>query len=154
MDFTNSTLSNIGRLHPNDLKFFYYDVARFSELEQFVAYTDDDIIKIARDFGISLKPLEQKSFSSKKYELMENEIYFVNIKNKENKYSYQVALLKHLRNSFSHYRITYAKRDSFLLMEDTLGKRKYTMRGLVEIEKLKKLIFRLKEYSDNELYNG
>ena len=154
MDFTNSTLSNIGRLHPNDLKFFYYDVARFSELEQFVAYTDDDIIKIARDFGISLKPLEQKSFSSKKYEPIENEIYFVSIKNKEKKDSYQVALLKHLRNSFSHYRITYAKGDSFLLMEDKLDKRRYTMRGLVEIEKLRKLIFRLKEYSDNELYNG
>ena len=63
------------------------------------------------------------------------------------------SLFKHLRNSFAHYRISYKNNgEKFVLMEDGLCGG-YTMKGLVEIEKLKSLVFKLERYNEEQLLN-
>ena len=141
----------IRNLSFEDLSFFYYDIAKTSELEQIVEKSNDDLLETAKKAGIILKPIQQQTFSCNKYKPIENEIVFTFLTNKGKKeLSYQTALLKHLRNSFAHYRISYTKGERIVKIEDGLYSG-YTMRGIVEIEKLRNLIFNLREYSEEQI---
>ena len=155
MDFKLKKDSVRGRLSPDDLFFFYYDVAINSELGGLCVLSNGDLMNTARECGLNLKPIKQLSFTGKKYSPNDNELYFAYLKgqNRDGKkvkveLSYQTALFAHLRNSFSHYRISY-ERDSFLI-EDGFSS-KYTMKGCVEISKLRQMIFKIIELSDNKL---
>ena len=151
MDFKIADNPVRGNLSPEDLNFFYYDVAKLSELGLLIECYDEEFLELANGVGIELKPLEQQTFSINKYELVENKFIFTILKNKgKTNLSYQTALFNNLRNSFSHYRFSYKIGDKFFLIEDCLSNG-YTMRGFVEIGKLKKLIFKLREYSDKQI---
>ena len=152
MDFKFSKLPILGELKSDDLKFFYYDVARFSELDSLIQLPNDELLKVTKKLGIKLIPLKQLTFKKNKYTPAKNEIIFtIQKKNKNGKVdlSCQTALLNHLRNSFSHYRIIYSIDSTSFLMEDCTT-RGYTMRGLVEKDKLKELIIKLQEYNETE----
>lgn len=141
----------IRHLSPQDLSFFYYDVAKISELEQLVEKSNDELLETAKNAGIILKPIQQQTFSCNKYNPTENEIVFTFLTNKGKKeLSHQTALFKHLRNSFAHYRISYTKDNRVVKIEDCLYGG-YTMKGIIEIDKLKNLIFNLKEYSEEQI---
>ena len=155
MDFKFKNYSVQGRLSPDDLVFFYYDVAKYSELGELFVFSNEELMNIAVESGLDLKPLKQRSFTGEKYYPNKNELYFTYLKEKNVgrkklivEMPYQIALFAHLRNSFSHYRISY-ERDSFLL-EDGFSN-KYTMRGCVEIKKIRQMIFKIIEFSDNKL---
>ena len=153
--FEAPSLTNRGELGSEDVKFFYYEIAKFNELETLVELSDKELLKVAKDNGITLKPLKQQTFNSLKYAPAENEIIFTTIKivSKKKKRkrvcaTYQTSLLNHLRNSFSHYRILY--QGNFFSMEDKKNKA-YTMRGLVDKDKFKKFILELQNHSEKQL---
>ena len=147
MDFKIANFPVLSKLGPDDLMFFYYSVAYYSELGNLPQIADKDLIKVANDVGIKLTPLLQQTFISKKYNPGKNEIIFTYAKKMNSNIQilkYQDALLKHLRNSFAHYRISYTNGHELLIMEDSVSKG-YTMRGLVELVKLKDLISQINE---------
>lgn len=153
MDFKFEDIPALVPLSPEHLKFFYYDVARFGEIELLIECSNDELIEFADEFGIKLIPIKQQTFSVNKHTPNENEIIFTVVKNRNKiEMLYQTALFKHLRNSFAHYRITYKNGENFFLMEDCRCNG-FTMRGLVEIEKLKNLIFRLRDYNEEQISN-
>ena len=140
-------------LSPEDLKFFYYDVARHAEKELLIECSNDELIEFANGLGIKLTPIQQQTFSINKFKPEENEIIFTYLKNRGKiEMSYQTAIFKHLRNSFAHYRISYKNGGDFISMEDSLYSGQ-TMKGLVEIEKLKNLVFKLERYNEEQLLN-
>ena len=155
MDFKFKKDSVRGRLFPDDLVFFYYDVAKNSELGGLIELSNEELMNIGVESGLKLKPLKQLSFTGKKHFPDKNELYFTYLTEKRSgkkrvivEWSYQTALFAHLRNSFSHYRISY-ERDSFI-MEDGFSN-KYTMSGCVEISKLRQMIFKILELGNKKL---
>ena len=154
MNFRFEDLPVFIPLPPEDLRFFYYDVVKYGEKEQLLECSNEELVEFANEFGIKLTPIQQQTFSVNKYKPAENEIIFTFIKGRNKKeMSYQNALFKHLRNSFAHYRISYKNNgEKFVLMEDGLCGG-YTMKGLVEIEKLKSLVFKLERYNEEQLLN-
>lgn len=151
MDFKIADNPVRGNLSPEDLKFFYYDVAKLSELGLLIECSNDKLYEIARDIGIILKPIQQQTFSFNKYIPAENEIIFTFLTNRGKKeLLFQTALLRHLRNSFSHYRTIYAEGDRFLKIEDSLYGG-HTMKGFVDVEKLKDFIFKQIDYSEEQI---
>ena len=76
MEFDVPLLFNRGELKPEDVSFFYYDVAKFSELETLIELSDKELLKIADKNGIKLSPLAQQTFNKNKYTPAENEIIF------------------------------------------------------------------------------
>lgn len=153
MDFNFHFSSAHGRLNPDDLTFFYYDVAKNSELEELYILSNEELTNIAIESGLVLKPLKQLSFAKGKHSPNKNELYFTyqkkRIKEKKKvELSYQTALFAHLRNSFSHFRISYEA--ELLVMEDGFGNKR-TMKGRVEINKLKQMIYNIIELSNNKL---
>ena len=153
MDFRFEDLPVFTPLHPEDLRFFYYDVAKYGEKEQLIECSNEELVEFANEFGIILTPIQQQTFSVNKYTPTENEIIFTYLKNRGKiEMLYQTALFKHLRNSFAHYRISYKNGGDFVSMEDSLYSG-HTMKGLVEIEKLKNLVFKLERYNEEQLLN-
>ena len=155
MDYKFKKSSVRGRLSPDDLFFFYYEIAKNSELGGLYELSNEELIVTAKESGLELKPIKQLSFTDKTHSPKNNELYFTYLKNNrrngnniKEELSYQTALFTHLRNSFSHYRISYE--GNLLLLEDGFNN-KYTMKSCVEMNKLKQMIFKIIEYSDNKL---
>ena len=91
------------------LRFFYYDVAKWSELSQLVELGNNELLDTASKLDIKLTPIEKIAQAKPDT----NEIIF-EVRNSE---TYQSALLRHLRNSFSHFRITYTHDNSYFLLK-------------------------------------
>ena len=135
----------LGILAPNDLSFFYYDVAQWSEAELY-EFENDAFINVAREIGIALIPIETKTF--RQCDLCDNKLHFT-FKRRTGKQdmtlSYQSAFFRHLRNSFAHYRIT--NLGDYFIIEDKIGDR-YTCKGKILRNKLIKLITKIKQYDE------
>ena len=98
-----------GILNSEDIRFFYYEVAQWSELSSLIEYTNTELLNIANVLDIKLTYINLQDFCDTT--LSENEIKFT-LRNKNE--SYQSALLRHFRNSFAHYRITYKGLDFYI----------------------------------------
>ena len=123
------------------LRFFYYDVAKWSEFSQLIEMGNDELLDVASKLSINLIPIDDNAQITKPNS---DEIKF-KVKDSE---TYQSALLRHLRNSFSHFRIIYTHKDSCFYVED-LDKNIVTLSGNVKCESLRELIFHLRDYHEN-----
>ena len=141
MDFTFKLYesSPIGNLTPSDLNFFYYDVAEWSEINQLIEMGNNELKELALKLNIKLIPItDNREILSIQF----GEIIFKVYSNE----TYQAALFRHLRNSFSHFRITYRDTNNFY-MEDYDGN-DYTMLGLVECDNFYSLIFQIRNFHE------
>lgn len=125
------------------LRFFYYDVAKWSEFSQMIEMGNDELLNLASKLSINLTPIDDKNQITKPNS---DEIQFKAIAPE----TYQSALLRHLRNSFSHFRITYTHNDSCFYVED-IDKNIVTLSGNVKCESLQDLIFHLRDYHENSI---
>lgn len=142
-DFTIGNPGSIGLLNPEDLNFFYYDVSRNSldgwasccewncDIEDFIKgnklrieVCDAKYIPGSVDSGTILFTIDPMDSGSK-----------------------ADALLRHLRNAFSHFRIN-RNGDNYIMSDYSNGINKHTMRGYINADLLKTLIFKL--YSQNQ----
>lgn len=138
-DYSKTSKEELSLEH---LRFFYYDVAKWSELSQLVELGNNELLDTASKLDIKLTPIEKIAQAKPDT----NEIIF-EVRNSE---TYQSALLRHLRNSFSHFRITYTHDNSYFLLKDK-DETAYTMLGHVKYEYLKKLIFELRNYHEESI---
>lgn len=123
------------------LRFFYYDVAKWSEFSQLIEMGNDDLLDVASKLSINLIPIDDNTQISKPNR---DEMQFKVIDSE----TYQSALLRHLRNSFSHFRIIYTHNDSCFYVED-VDKNIVTLSGNVKCESLRELIFHLRDYHES-----
>ncbi len=144
MDFSFKLYESkpIGYLKPKDLNFFYYDVAEWSEINQLIEMGNDELKELALKLNIKLIPITD---NSEIQSIQLGEIIFKVYSNE----TYQTALFRHLRNSFSHFRITYRDTNNFY-MEDYNGN-DYTMLGLVECDNLHNLIFQIRDFHEEHV---
>jgi len=135
MDFTIPKKYPKGKLNPNDVSFFYYDVGFPLEesLSGVVEWTDE-IKSWICEHSITVGTMEEIPAN---YDWEENTLYIEVNKGK----NFAQALLHHLRNGFAHYRIT-EYGDSFML-EDKYSE-KPSMKGRLKKSDLKELVIKLR----------
>lgn len=132
-----------GILNSEDIRFFYYEVAQWSELSSLIEYTNTELLNIANELDIKLTYINLQDFCDTT--ISENEIKFT-LRNKNE--SYQSALLRHLRNSFAHYRITYKNLDFYIEDKKYIKSNRYTCIGLINPNRLRNLICNFHEYDE------
>lgn len=138
--------STTERLNPSDLEFFYYDVAIWNNTLR-IELPNDDLIFAAEKIGITLLP--KGSRSNIRVEPTTNTIVFCKNSNE----LFGEALFRHFRNSFAHYKITYANANTDFSFVDKTPRGRTTMVGLVNKEKFKALILKMQEYHFNFIEN-
>ena len=135
--------SAVGELSPDDLRFFYYDVAEWSEINQLIELSNNELLDLALNLNIKLihtiNDIQSINCGEIKFKLYPNE-------------TYQTALIRHLRNSFSHFRIIY-KDITYFYMEDYNGK-ECTMLGFVKCDDLHRLIYGIRDYHEKIISNN
>jgi hypothetical protein len=60
MNFRFEDLPVFIPLPPEDLRFFYYDVAKYGEKEQLLECSNEELVEFANEFGIKLTPIQQQ----------------------------------------------------------------------------------------------
>lgn len=137
-DYPNASKEELSLEH---LRFFYYDVAKWSEFSQLIEMGNEDLLDVASKLSINLSPIVENAQITTPNS---DEIQF-KVKDTE---TYQSALLRHLRNSFSHFRIIYTHNDTCFYVED-IDKNIVTLSGNIKCESLRELIFHLRDYHEN-----
>jgi hypothetical protein len=128
-----------GILAPEDLHFFYYDIALDHLSGRSAMYERTDKVKSF----MSSKDLiiDEKEQSELPDDFETNRIYFT--VNEKNDGSIDGALFRHLRNALAHFNVR-CQGDFFLMKDFELGKQvKMTMIGKVRCEDLRQFCFLL-----------
>lgn len=138
MEFKLPPLEN-GVLSPEDLKFFYYNVGLENNDSLMSVVNWNDVEPFAKDKGIKVSELKCADDN-----VGNGEIKLTTLSTKTEDFS--EALLRHLRNAFSHYRIV-RNGDNYSI-RDYNGK-KLSMIGNVNAEALKEVVFHIIETKEN-----
>jgi len=128
-----------GVLSPEDLKFFYYNVGLENNDSLMSVVNWNDVEPFAKDKGIKVSELKCADDN-----VGNGEIKLTTLSTKTEDFS--EALLRHLRNAFSHYRI--------IRIGDNYNIRDYSgkilsMIGNVNAEALKEVVFHIIETKEN-----
>ena len=131
------------KLLPEDLKFFYYDIAYETQLGEPRFY---DWKKVLSEFSglIEVECCDQSKISN---QLTDNKIQYT-ISNDDS--GEAEAFFRHLRNSFAHFSIF--RDGEFFIIQDSNGK-KLTMNGKINAELLVQFCYRLKDLHSEFLDN-
>lgn len=131
------------KLLPEDLKFFYYDIAYETQLGEPRFY---DWKKVLSEFSglIEVECCDQNKISN---QLTVNKIQYT-ISNDDSGES--EAFFRHLRNAFAHFSIF--RDGEFLIIQDSNGKT-FTMNGKVDAKLLSKFCNRLLQLHNELLDN-
>lgn len=150
INFTFKEYYETGVLNGDDLIFFYHDVG-LDNLQGWPEVYDWDAIVKEFDGILDIGTCSSAQITS---EAVQNKIRFTVSENKDSDNgSKSAAFFRHLRNAFSHYRISHVG-ENYLLTD--YGDKNMTMRGLVNAELLKKFCFRffeMREQNINEIEN-
>lgn len=144
MDFTIKTKDSTGRLSPDDVKFFYYDVCfpREDSVSKMVKW-DDEIVTFVKEHSITIGSMEELPSN---YDWEEDSLYLDVDKKQDDNFAQ--SLLRHLRNGFSHFRITVSG-DVFQLEDKSKDGEnktmKTTMKGAIKKELLMALVFKFRD---------
>ena len=135
MDFRIPDHYETGALNGDDLTFFYYDIG-LDNLQGWPNVYDWDAV--VEEFR-GLLDIDSCTAAKIGPEFVPNKIRFTvsNRKDSDNG-SKSAAFFRHLRNGFAHYHIV-REGENYVLSD---GKNNKTMRGLVNVELLKKFCIR------------
>lgn len=141
MDFTIPAHFQNGVLNEEDLKFFYYCIGLENQQGWPVVYEWDDVVK---EFNtkIDIEACENDKIPDN---CNENTIRFSI--GDDDKNSKAMSFFRHLRNAFSHYRIT-REGDDYVFMDKNDNNKKTTMRGKVNAYIFKEFCFRFFDLRD------
>ena len=135
MDFTIPEHYKTGVLNGDDLIFFYYDIG-LDNLQGLPASYDWDEVIAEFDGLIDIDACKTSEIPK---DYIQNNIRFTVSKSKKyDNGSKSAAFFRHLRNAFAHYHIV-REEDNYVLTDE---RAKVTMRGLINVELLKKFCFR------------
>jgi lysyl-tRNA synthetase class I len=125
----------MGKLDPEQLRFFYYDVV-FRGRESLAAFFDwnDEVEDFLKSRGIEVTAEKKKLTDESK----ENVVCFI----KGNKESKPEAFFRHMRNAFAHYKIVNDR--EYIVMKDYFENKKnkkksLTMSAMIKYDDLKEL---------------
>lgn len=151
LDFRGLSNYYGGPLGPEDLQLFYYDIGLDNESNLKNGYQwNGDVENYLKNNNTVIDTASREEIPS---DFVDNQILFTMCdKDEDNKV---VALFRHLRNAFSHYRIGYSC-DCFC-MEDYKDNKKshLTMRGKIDrkiFKGLMELFFEQKKKIEDEIY--
>jgi hypothetical protein len=126
-----------GILDPEQLHFFYYDIARDTIDSRQKCYCwNKKVEEFLETKKLDIHEVRLEDLQSEEVETLKDAIHFTVPKGK----SKSIAFFNHLRNAFAHFRIRKWDSDS-VAMEDINSKRQKTMVGRIKYEDLKQLWF-------------
>lgn len=136
MDFKISDHYENGVLNGDDLTFFYYDIGLDNLQGRPLAYDWDILIEEFKS-QIDVASCDMADIPE---DLLDNQIRFtVSAEKNSDNSSKACAFFRHLRNAFSHYRVS--RQGEWFFLTDYSGNDK-SMHGKIKAELLKKFCFR------------
>lgn len=135
MDFTIPTRFQHGVLNEEDLLFFYYCIGIEDLSGYSIAYEWDDVVQEFQT-KIDIEICENDKMPD---HFNENTIRFSI--GDDDKNSTATSFFRHLRNAFSHYRVT-REGDDYVFIDKNDKNKKITMRGKINACLFKEFCFR------------
>lgn len=151
MDFKIPNHYENGVLNGDDLIFFYYDIG-LDNLQGWPLAYDWDIVIEEFKGQIDVASCDKADIPD---DLQDNQIRFtVSADKSSDNDSKSSAFFRHLRNAFSHYKVS--RQGDWFYLTDHSGKEK-SMHGKINVELLKKFCFRffdIREKIMNDMENA
>lgn len=154
MNFSCLNNNPDGKLSPDDVHLFYYDIGIDSEtVNVFVYNWNNDVESFIAANSLNINSCEANLMPSA---YSNNEILFtIGNDDKNNK---AIALFRHLRNAFAHYHINlsgeyYCMKDSYYVGQKGSKVEKVTMMGKIHRQffiELMEIFFKQKSDAENE----
>lgn len=134
---------NRGLLNGEDLEFFYYCVANQSDNALIGCINWDELVlPIVDALGVRIEFISKDNSNAKSMLLCNDDVFchqntlFLSVS--DNNEPKTVTLFRHLRNAFSHYRITHF--GDLYILSDINRNEELSMKGSIEINKLREII--------------
>lgn len=129
------------RLNEYDLKFFYYDVGveQIDNLIHAVKISDNEIATFIKNHNIIIEKVDKNEIISKDFTNINVNQIILKCLDNENEV---MALIRHLRNAFAHYRIR--KKDNIFFINDFMPNQiDLTMLACIEDKLLYELVHQI-----------
>ena len=126
------------RLNENDLKFFYYDVGleQIDNLTHIVKISDNEISTFVKKYNIIIEKVDNNETISRDLTNIGINQIVLKCMDKENE---AMAIIRHLRNAFAHYRIR--KNENLFFINDFMpNQTDITMLACIEDKLLYELV--------------